>query len=78
MTGHRHVHKVGISQIYLRNATCTLHYYRIVSCRETVESLTNGMSQFLAPFLAEIVVCRAVSDRLSVEHHLSGMLGVRL
>ena len=45
---------------------------------KTVERLVDGRAQFLAPLLSEIFVCRAVPDRFAVEHHLSGVLGVRL
>ena len=77
MTSHRHIHEVRIAEVYLGNATGTLHHDWVVLRGKSVECLADGMTKFLTTFLPEIIVSRTIADRASVENDLSSVLGVR-
>ena len=78
MSRHRHVDEVAVPQIYLADAACTLHHYRIIALGEAVECSIDGLAKLFPTLLAEIGIGTAVADGLAVEHHLCGMLAIGL
>ena len=74
--GHRHVHYVGVAQVYLRNAARSLHHDGVVAAAKAVECRLHLVPQLLATVASEVVVGRLVAHRAAVEHHLRRMVAV--
>ena len=75
---HRDIHQVGVAQVDLGQAACTLHYHRIVAGSQPVEGGVHGLAQLGPAFLAEVVVGVAVADGPAVEHHLGSVVALGL
>ena len=70
ISGHRHINDIAVLQIEFRNASRALHHYRIKSRGESVESLMRHLSEPRLVIFPKISVCRAVTFRAAVHHHL--------
>ena len=78
MHRHREIHEVTVAQVDFGDAARTFHHDGVIALRQTVVCFTHCLTQFLTPLFAEIVVSMTVADGFAVEHHLTGMIALRL
>ena len=79
MAGHRHVYQVGVAQIDFRDAARPLHHDGIELRRQTVVGRTDLCTKVnIRDASAPIIIRIAVTDRLAVQHHLTGVVTLRL
>lgn len=74
MQGHRQIDKVGIPQIDFGDASRAFQHDGIIAGGKAVVGSTNLPAQFVASFLAEIIISIAVADRTPVKNNLRGMV----
>ena len=91
MTGHRQVHQIPVLQVNLGDAAGTLHHDGVVARGEAVEGIADFSAEVdmlvkTSPnpscrrgiLATPEVVGIAIADGLAVEHHLGGMVRLRL
>ena len=77
---HGEVDEVGGPQVEFADAACTLHHDGVVAGGETVEGLAYFLAKVDATCLlpSPVVVCVFIAQRFAIEHHLAGVVGLRL
>ena len=70
ISGHRHVDKVAVAKIKLRDTSGSFHNNRIITLSQTVISGMYLGAQLFATLAAEVLICVTVADRTSVKDYL--------